>query len=530
MHNIPITETGILPQIVIDYLNQDKKINTFYSYTNTIENYKKLIDEKDFSVEKRKILVDVILSQYQNANIDLTNSSLVKSTIHSLSNSNTFSITTGHQLCIFGGPLYFIYKICTAIDLAKQLAEKYPQYNFAPVFWLASEDHDFDEINSIHLFGKKIKWEKVTNHQAVGGLDLEAISTQIDLIAELIGEKGKSKKWIEILRDSYSEKYNLSQGTTRFVHEIFKNEGLIILDANDASLKKQLLSVIKKDLFEQQSFHAVNQTNKELKKNYKLQINGREINFFYLHEKYGRRLIKKRDNGFELADSDVIFSKDQLGTELELYPEKFSPNVLLRPIYQELILPNLAYVGGPAEVAYWLQLKAVFDNYKIQYPIIVLRNSFLILGKSMNEKIKKYGLEIKDFFKDEKLLTDLFISKKSETNLPIYIDKVDELFQNIFDETKNTDSKVAKEILKTKKEINSFLISKLNEVKQSAKLKNESEIVSLLKLKEKIFPLGIFQERIENIIQYDYQMNENLVHIILSNSDAFNTDLKILMD
>ena len=117
MHNIPITETGILPQIVIDYLNQDKKLNTFYSYTNTIENYKKLIDEKNFSVEKRKILVDVILSQYQNANIDLTNSSLVKSTIHSLSNSNTFSITTGHQLCIFGGPLYFIYKICTAIDL-----------------------------------------------------------------------------------------------------------------------------------------------------------------------------------------------------------------------------------------------------------------------------------------------------------------------------------------------------------------------------------------------------------------------------
>ena len=302
------------------------------------------------------------------------------------------------------------------------------------------------------------------------------------------------------------------------------------MDANDARLKKQLLSVIKKDLFEQQSFHAVNETNKELKKNYKLQINGREINFFYLHEKYGRRLIKKRDNGFELADSDVIFSKDQLGTEIELYPEKFSPNVLLRPIYQELILPNLAYVGGPAEVAYWLQLKAVFDNYKIQYPIIVLRNSFLILGKSMNEKIKKYGLEIKDFFKDEKLLTDLFISKKSETNLPIYIDKVDELFQNIFDETKNTDSKVAKEILKTKKEINSFLISKLNEVKQSAKLKNEREIVSLLKLKEKIFPLGTFQERIENIIQYDYQMNENLVDIILSNSDAFNTDLKILMD
>jgi hypothetical protein len=158
--NIPIINTGLLPAITKDYLEQKEFLKPFYKYVPNINSFGEAIKNKHFEQNKRTILVNALLEQNKQAGIELGENDLTTTNIKSLLNEQTFTVTTGHQLALFTGPLYFIYKITTIINLAKQLKEKYPQQNFVPVFWMASEDHDFEEISNIYLFGKEIKWHK----------------------------------------------------------------------------------------------------------------------------------------------------------------------------------------------------------------------------------------------------------------------------------------------------------------------------------------------------------------------------------
>ena len=468
------------------------------------------------------------MNQYKNAGIDLAVNNATYSNTLSLKNANTFTVTTGHQLALFTGPLYFIYKIATIINLAKQLKEKYPQQNFVPVFWMASEDHDFEEISSIYLFGKEIKWQKETNSKPVGHIDNAGIEALIEQLIPILGERDKAKKWIKLLQESFLSNNNFSVGTQKLVHKLFKDQGLVIIDADNKALKTLLKPVMVNDIFEQKSFEAIQETNKALSQHYKLQINGREINFFYLHPEFGRRLIKPEGNHFRLNDTAVVFTTKDLKTEVENNSERFSPNVVLRPVYQEMILPNLAYIGGPAEVAYWLQLQQVFEAYQVPFPVIMQRNSYLLLAKSTKDKIEKMGLTIGDMFLSDADLTDKFLQKHSATNFMENANQVDVLLQQMIDEVKNIDAPSAKELLQFKLESKKVLMSNFKTYKKAREQKQEDNIVKMLKLKERVFPNGTFQERIENVMMHDINLFDDLIEKVLQNADAFSNDLIVL--
>lgn len=526
--NIPITSTGLIPAITKDYLEQKDVLKPFYKYAPNIDSFGEAIKNKHFSAENRNVLVDALLKQNKNAGIEFSESDLTFLNIQSLKNTNTFTVTTGHQLALFTGPLYFIYKIATVINLAKQLKEKYPQQNFVPVFWMASEDHDFEEISSIYLFGKEIKWQKETNLKPVGHIDNTGIEALIEQLIPILGERDKAKKWINLLQESFLTNNNFSIGTQKLVHELFKSQGLVIIDADNKALKTLLKPIIFNDIFEQKSFGAIQETNKALSQNYKLQINGREVNFFYLHPEFGRRLIKPEGNHYKLNDTDVFFSSEELKNEVENYPERFSPNVVLRPVYQELILPNLAYIGGPAEVAYWLQLQQVFETHQVPFPVIIQRNSFLLLGKSTKDKIEKMGLSISNMLLNDADLIDKYLQIHSATNFMDNANQIDILLQQIFDEIKNIDAQSGKEILQFKLDTKKVLTTNFKTYKKVREQKQEDNIVKMLKLKERIFPNGIFQERIENVMMYDINLFDNLIEKVIQNANAFSNDLIIL--
>lgn len=526
--NIPITSTGLIPAITKDYLEQKNVLKSFYKYAPNIDSFGEAIKNKHFSEENRTVLVDALLNQYKNAGIELGENDATYLNTLSLKNTNAFTVTTGHQLALFTGPLYFIYKIATVINLAKQLKEKYPQQNFVPVFWMASEDHDFEEISSIYLFGKEIKWQKETNSKPVGHIDNTGIEALIEQLIPILGERDKAKKWIKLLQESFLSNNNFSNGTRKLVHELFKNQGLVIIDADDKALKMLLKPVMFNDIFEQKSFEAIQTTNKALSQNYKLQINGREVNFFYLHPEFGRRLIKPEGNHHKLNDTDIVFTVEELKSEIENYPERLSPNVVLRPVYQELILPNLAYIGGPAEVAYWLQLQQVFEAHQVPFPVVMQRNSFLLLGKSTKDKIEKLGLTIGDMFLNDADLTDKYLQIHSATNFMDNANQIDVLLQQIFDEVKNIDAQSGKELLQFKLESKKVLMANFKTYKKVREQKQEDNIVKMLKLKERIFPKGTFQERIENVMIYDINLFEDLIEKVLQNADAFSNDLIVL--
>jgi len=424
--------------------------------------------------------------------------------------------------------LYFLYKIISTINLSNELKAKYPSQNFVPIYWMATEDHDFEEISSIYLFGKEIKWQKETSSKPVGHIDNNGIEDLIEQLIPILGERDKAKKWIKLLQKSFLSNNNFSIGTQKLVHELFKNQGLVIIDADNKALKMLLKPVIFNDIFEQKSFEVIQETNKTLSQNYKLQINGREVNFFYLHPEFGRRLIKPEGNHYKLNDTDVVFTADELRAEVEYYPERFSPNVVLRPVYQELILPNLAYIGGPAEVAYWLQLQQVFEAHQVPFPVVMQRNSYLLLGKSTKDKIEKMGLTIGNMFLNDSDLTDKYLQIHSATNFMENANQIDVLLQQMFDEVKNIDAQSGKELLQFKLESKKVLMTNFKTYKKAREQKLEDNIVKMLKLKERIFPNGTFQERIENIMMYDINMFEDLLEKVIQNANAFSNDLIVL--
>ena len=185
-------------------------------------------------------LVDVLKKQNQAINL----SDLTQSNIESLESTDTFTITTGHQLCIFTGPLYFLYKIVSTINLSLALKEKYPSKHFVPVFWLASEDHDFDEINHINLFDQTIRWDS-SQGGAVGRMNLSNFSNVLEDLNLLIGKGQNAERLKAIFYKAYSST-NLALATRILINELFKDD-IVIIDGDDVHLKV-FVDIMKKDI------------------------------------------------------------------------------------------------------------------------------------------------------------------------------------------------------------------------------------------------------------------------------------------
>ncbi len=342
--------------------------------------------------------------------------------IEKLQESNTYTVTTGHQLNIFTGPLYFIYKIVSTINLAKQLKSQYPDQNFVPIYWMASEDHDFEEISHFLLFGKKYQWE-TSQTGAVGRMNPQELSA----ILEEMPEKPA------IFEKAYLGQKTLAAAVRQYVHDLFGAEGLVVIDADDSRLKKIFAPIIKDDLIANKANELVESTTQSLADlGYKSQIFPREINFFYLKDHFRERIVKE-GNHFEVLNQGIQFTEEELLAELEQYPERFSPNVVMRPLYQESILPNIAYLGGPAEVAYWMQLKGVFAHYQVAFPVLMPRNFALIINKTSAKKMQKLELTTTQIFQEFHELKHAYVTANADSSLDLgpQRDAIEKVFESL---------------------------------------------------------------------------------------------------
>src|SRR5690606_7833848 len=350
---ITFQNSGYFSEIVIDYLTQSEKIKPFYRHFPTLGNFKLQVEEKqNFSSENRKILTQALLQQYEG----LVISEATQKNIDLLNEKQTFTITTGHQLSLFTGHLYFVYKIISVIKLCGQLKKEYPESDLVPVYWMATEDHDFEEINHFLFHEKKIVWNKSLSG-AVGEFDTQGLEEVFKVLSIELGISANAQYLKNLFEKAYLKHQNLADATRFLVNELFSDYGLVIIDGNDKNLKKVFAPFIKEELFNQTSFNKVSETLNNFP--YPAQVNPREINLFYLDKNLRERIIKENDT-YLINNTNLKFSETELLDILQSHPEKFSPNVIMRPLYQEVILPNLCYVGGGGELAYWLELKAFF--------------------------------------------------------------------------------------------------------------------------------------------------------------------------
>ena len=482
----PIESLHSFSKLLIDYLAEFPALAKFYGNAPKLDEFEKQIAEKkSFSHSNRAILHEVIKEQYNDIGKEVE--------IDSILDENTYTVTTGHQLNIFTGPLYVIYKIVSTINLAKNLKSKYPKAHFIPVYWLATEDHDWDEINHFYWLGKKFELS-TTQKGAVGRFSLSEFEP---FLKEL-------PTTIPIFQDAYSQAKTLSQAVRLYMHELFGDQGLICLDADDARLKSIFTPIISADLFDHSHLVPVENATKSLSKmGYKTQINAREINLFYLTDSVRER-IEKRGDIYQVLNTAITFSAKELQAEVAKFPERFSPNVVLRPLYQEMILPNLAYIGGPAEVGYWLQLKGIFDLHEVPFPILLPRNFAIVLRKKHQQKISKFGVGLTDLFLDDLELNRKFVASQSEhvLNCESEINLISPIFSALANRVILVDSTLEASVKAEFKRLENGLDRMGKKLKRAEKRNHETSIRQLNQLKSDLFPEGQWQERHENFLNY----------------------------
>lgn len=479
--------------LISDYVNGKLKDQTDWEYSK--EALVDRVNNRPYDSSVRATVAGVLKKQYQG--LDLTPEETAS--LNAFSKSNTVTITTGHQLILLGGPMYFYTKIANVIALCEELSSEEKQV--VPIFWMASEDHDFEEIAKVNLFGKSVVCEG-ENAGPVGRIDGAYFQAFLSEVTSVLGDRSQFNEIKEIITIAFNEGKNLSEITKLFVRALFKDKGLLIIDADDKGLKSLFAPILKQELKEQRSFTA---TNKQIEKlsaqDYKIQVNPREINLFYIQDGY-RQKVMETEGGFQTADRQFSWSSEEIEIEVERHPENFSPNVILRPVYQEVLLPNIAYVGGAGEIAYWLELPEVFKAYSVYFPLPIVRKSYYFIPQKHIDWLQEYQLDITEVFENQDVLINRFTKEISgeSVSLSTEIAAVKKVYQGLLDKGMSINPQLEKVVLGDEKRTLSALENVEKRFLNAEKQKHEQTIGKLKNIISKVQPNGVPMERVDSYI------------------------------
>lgn len=526
---LPFKSTGYFSKLICDYLSGEEHLAPFYNRFPHIARFQEQIAEKkaSFPVGNRKVLQHSLAKQYGTFNI----SKKTQQHIDALADENTFTVVTGHQLNLFTGPLYFLYKIISTINLCDTLKKQYPEQHFVPVYWMATEDHDFEEINYFNFRGKKIQWNKAASG-AVGHLNTDGLEEVLTTYANLLGTSANAITLKELFEAAYLKHATLTDATRYLANTLFGEHGLVIVDGDDTDLKRLLVPYAKKDIFEQISHKAVSETVdqlQELPSDYGVQVNPREINYFYLVNGIRERIVE-RNGSYLVNDTKIAFSKEELVSELEMHPERFSPNVIARPLYQEVILPNLCYIGGGGELAYWLELKSSFAKMQVPFPMLLLRNSALVITNKQKEKLQKLEVSIPDIFLKQNTLINKKIRQVSNIDIDFTPQKnlLEEQFKGLYELAQQTDKSflgaVKAQEVKQKKGLDHLEKRLL----KAQKIKLADHVARLADLQNELFPGKSLQERNLNFSELYLEYGDRLVPMLFNALNPLKQEFVIL--
>ena len=509
---LPFKKTGYFSTLICDYLDQKEGLKPLYNRFPTLENFEKQIEEKanSFSDAHREVVYASLQKQYS----DTKSSKKTQDHIKQLKEPITFTIVTGHQLNLFTGPLYFLYKIISTINLSIELKKNFPKYNFVPVYWMATEDHDFEEINYFNFKGKKIQWNRAASG-AVGHLKTEGLQEVYQTLANELGSSTNADQLKGLFEEAYLKHDTLTAATRYLANELFGADGLVIIDGDDSDLKRLLTPYVKQDIFHQTAFKKVSVATEKLSaisNDYKIQVNPREINYFYLIDGLRERIVQQGES-YAVLNADITWSKPELEKELDAYPERFSPNVIARPLYQEVILPNLCYIGGGGEIAYWLELKAMFEAMQVPFPVVLLRNSAVVLTEKQHKKLGKIAISVTDLFLEQ----TSFINKKIRniSNIDIDFSSQKELltehFKKLYELAEQTDASFLGAVKAQEVKQLKGLAHLEKRLLKAQKRKLKDHVVRMTEIQNELYPGQSLQERNLNFSELYLEYGEHLI-------------------
>ena len=520
---------------------------SFVEYNATIDGYKKAIEQRASFPTNRKVLVEFLQNQYaqlakdandSNAlnnsalNIALNNKEsfkLVNDNVSLLLKENTFTVTTAHQPNIFTGPLYFIYKIIHAIQLATELKKQFPKNNFVPVYYIGSEDADLQEVGSYTLAGEDYQWN-TKQKGAIGRMKVD--DELIQLLQNLEGYwsvKPLGKEALEVLKQAYQKGKTISEATLALVHAYFGKYGLVVIQPDNATLKSLFVDVMEKELRTGFSQKAIQATKDKLASTYHVQSDGRDLNLFYLKENIRARIEKQGDQ-YIVVDADISFTEEEIVKELHTNPERFSPNVILRGVYQETILPGVAFIGGGGELAYWMELKNVFNEVKVHYPILQLRNSFMFMNEKQTANWNNLGFTLEHLFKPVLELELDYIKSQTQENLALtnHIASLNELYESIQQDVIKIDTSLGGHTKNLSIQAQKKLALLEKKMIRAEKRKQKTSIDRIRSVKGSLFPKNSLQERVENFSEWVGDYGWDWVEAIMQHSTTLNPSFTII--
>ena len=522
-------KTNYFTKLITDYLDELEQLGPFYKRFPNISSFGEQIDEKkkNYPLPHRKILTRALTAQYEGFEI----TKQTKENIEALNHENCFTVVTGHQLNLFTGPLYFLYKIISTINLCSQLSKAYPDHKFVPVYWMATEDHDFDEINYFNFQGKKIQWNRDSSG-GVGRLETLGLEAVYDTFKALVGNTASGRELLQLFREAYLENKNLTDATRQLANSLFGEQGLVIIDGDDRSLKELLIPYIKKDLQQNVSYQAVYKTIELLSSasgSYKIQVNPREINYFYLKDGLRERIVSENDE-FIIRNTSVSFTAEEMMEEIEKYPERFSPNVIARPLYQEVILPNLCYIGGGGEIAYWLELKSSFDQQNISFPILLLRNSALVMSEKTRAKMTKLQISLEDIFMKQNSLINKKIREISNINIDFSDQRkyLHDQFADMYNIAEQTDPSFLGAVRAQEAKQLKGLDHLEKRLLKAQKRKLKDQVIRMTELQNQLFPNGTLQERMLNFSELYLECGSALIPNLIKELDPLDLRFTVL--
>ena len=547
---ISYRSTELFSALINDYIETKGTAQSFVNYAANKEGYKKAIEQRASFPTNRKVLVEVLQNQYtqlakevndasvlnSNNNNALNNSlnnietfKLVNDNVNLLLKENTFTVTTAHQPNIFTGPLYFIYKIVHAIQLAAELNKQFPQHNFVPVYYMGSEDADLQEVGSYTLAGEAYQWN-TKQKGAIGRMKVD--DELIKLLQNLEGYwsvQPEGKEALEVLKEAYTKGKTIAEATLYLVHAFFGKYGLVVIQPDDTKLKSLFIEVMEMELRTGFSQKAIQPTKEKLASTYHVQSDGRDVNLFYLKDNTRAR-IENKEGTYIVVDTDISFTEEEIVKELHAHPDRFSPNVILRGVYQETILPGVAFIGGGGELAYWMELKNVFNEVKVHYPILQLRNSFMFMNEKQTAHWNSLGFSLEDVFKPLLELELNYVKNQTKENLALtnHIISLNDLYASIQQDVIKIDTSLGDHAKNLSIQAQKKLALLEKKMIRAEKRKQQTSIDRIQAIKGSLFPKNSLQERVENFSEWVGAYGWDWVEAVLENSTTLNPSFTII--
>ena len=521
-------------RLFTDYIYDFNTISAFFEhkYDEAQSFYNAATKRKSLYSVNRNDLSGILNEQNKSFN----SSEKAFANISKLKSENTFAVVTGQQIGLLTGNIYTIIKAINAVQLSEFLSDKFPEYEFIPVFWLECEDHDYPEINNINVFDKNnnpvnLKYyagggEKEKYVQPVGTIiaDENIGKFMDDMFENLLRTEFSGDLKYYSMR-AYTEGIDLKTSFARFLNYILKDKGLVFIDPSDKEIKRILLPVFEQELTSYpDGCELMIDTSAKLELQYEPQMKPKPVNIFYIFEN-GRYLLEpSQGNSLSLKNLRKKFEKQFIMEELHAHPENFSPNVALRPVCQDFVLPTAVYIGGPSEIAYFAQLKSFYGFFNNSMPVIFPRTSLTVIEKRINNFLLKFDISFEELF-DEHTVTVKIMKNINEINVDDVFSSFTGSFNGLIYETGNEIRNIDKnlEVLFRNKSVK-FLESLSpvkNKITEVQIKQNENTVSKLKSIVSNVYPENNLQERHINIIYFLNKYGPGFIDVLYNEIDLF---------